>query len=158
MMYGKTIWKPGSLELEPPTARINMLMHVGLWLTTIKLNPLWKTEVSKSAWIKSCCAVIIDYSYYFHLLYFTQKSECKQVNWDTKLIFADTNWILRERNIILSYLVHVQESFILRQVFQLKLCTKSALLPQANKWNTMWKAIFKTSVGLWHNMGVLKME
>ena len=28
--------------------------HVGLWPTAIKLNPLWKTEVSKSAWIKLC--------------------------------------------------------------------------------------------------------
>ena len=27
-------------------------MHVGLWPTAIKLNPLWKTEVNKSAWIK----------------------------------------------------------------------------------------------------------
>ena len=30
-------------------------IHVGLWPMAIKLNPLWKTEVSKSAWIKPCC-------------------------------------------------------------------------------------------------------
>ena len=30
----------------------NVLMHVGLWPITIILNPSWKTEVRKSAWIK----------------------------------------------------------------------------------------------------------
>ena len=29
-------------------------MYVGLWTTAIKLNPSWKTEVSRSAWIKPC--------------------------------------------------------------------------------------------------------
>ena len=50
IMYGKVIWKPGSLnpQLQGSTH------HLGLWLTAIKLNPLWKTEVSKSAWIKAC--------------------------------------------------------------------------------------------------------
>ena len=47
MMHGKAIWKPGS-----PAARVNVLKHVGLWPTAIKLNPLWKMELSKSAWIK----------------------------------------------------------------------------------------------------------
>ena len=31
---------------------VNMLTHIGLWPRAIKLNPLWKTELSKSAWIK----------------------------------------------------------------------------------------------------------
>ena len=49
MMHGKGIWKPG--ELEPPAARVT----VGLWptATIIKLDLLWKIEVSKSSWIKS---------------------------------------------------------------------------------------------------------
>ena len=29
-------------------------MRVGLWPMAIKLNPSWKTEVSKSTWIKHC--------------------------------------------------------------------------------------------------------
>ena len=29
-----------------------MLMHIDLWPTAIKLNPSWKTVVSKSPWIK----------------------------------------------------------------------------------------------------------
>ena len=47
----KTWW------LKPPFKRVNTLMHVGLWLATLKLNPLWKTEVSKSASIKSWSVV-----------------------------------------------------------------------------------------------------
>ena len=67
MMHGKAIWKPriaeivkasrdfapelhkGALShpLEPPAARANMLMHILLWPTAIKLNPSWKTEVKK---------------------------------------------------------------------------------------------------------------
>ena len=40
-VHGKMIWKPGGLnpQLQYPQS------------ATIKLNPLWKTEVSKSAWI-----------------------------------------------------------------------------------------------------------
>ena len=41
-----------SAHYEPQAARANMLTHNGLWPTTIKLNPSWKTEISKSAWIK----------------------------------------------------------------------------------------------------------
>ena len=38
---------------EPPVIMTNMLIHVGLWHTAIKLNPSCNTGVSKSAWIKS---------------------------------------------------------------------------------------------------------
>ena len=31
---------------------VNMLTHIGLWPRAIKLTPFWKTELSKSAWIK----------------------------------------------------------------------------------------------------------
>ena len=47
---------PGTVPLsplEPPAARANVLTHIALWPTAIKLSPLWKSEVSKSAWIKS---------------------------------------------------------------------------------------------------------
>ena len=57
--------------LEPPAARVNVLTHIGSWPTAIKLYLLWKTEVSKNAWIKrpeiegryfklhgSCCALL----------------------------------------------------------------------------------------------------
>ena len=37
---------------EPPVAMFNMLTHVRLWPRAIKLSSSWKTEVSKSAWIK----------------------------------------------------------------------------------------------------------
>ena len=43
-----------SVSYKLPAARGNMLTYDGLWPTAIKLNPLWKTEVSKSAWIKPC--------------------------------------------------------------------------------------------------------
>ena len=51
MMHGKAIWKPGITEiakphkedlkcpLEPKAARANVLTHIGLWPTNIKLNP-----------------------------------------------------------------------------------------------------------------------
>ena len=68
MIHGKAIWKPGIGEIakasrdptkraysapyEPPVAIPNVLMHVRLYATAIKLNPSWKTEVNKSAWIK----------------------------------------------------------------------------------------------------------
>ena len=57
-MYKKAIWKPEIREIaysapyESLAARTNMLAYIGLCPTTIKLNPSWKTEVSKSAWIK----------------------------------------------------------------------------------------------------------
>ena len=67
MMHGKAIWNPGIAEiakgeltgdlkhpLKPPASRANALTYVGLWPMAIKLNPSWKTEVSKSAWIKPC--------------------------------------------------------------------------------------------------------
>ena len=38
--------------LKTPAARVNVLRHVGLWPTAIRLSPLWKTEVRKSASIK----------------------------------------------------------------------------------------------------------
>ena len=47
MMHGETIWKRGGLEpltVAPSPQPI-----------AIKLNPLWKTEVRKSAWIKPWC-------------------------------------------------------------------------------------------------------
>ena len=39
---------------EPPSARTNALMYIGLCPTATKLNPPWKTEVSKNAWINLC--------------------------------------------------------------------------------------------------------
>ena len=74
MMHGKAFWKSGIDEIakasrdiasgphkgaysapyEIPAARANVLTYVGLWSTAIKLNPSWKMEVSKSAWIKGC--------------------------------------------------------------------------------------------------------
>ena len=72
MIHGKAIWKPGIGEITKasrctaPGPRKESLQHLtwtpsckdqcadicGLWLISIKLNHLWKTEVSKSAWIK----------------------------------------------------------------------------------------------------------
>ena len=72
MMHGKAIWKIRfgdiakaskdcpwtpqrphySAPYEPPAEGANVLMRVGSWPMVIKLNPSWKTEVSKSAWIK----------------------------------------------------------------------------------------------------------
>ena len=74
MMHGKAIWKLGIGEIAKASSDIlpwtpqagftapqmntqlqgsNELMHhVGLWPMVIKLNPSWKREVSKSAWIK----------------------------------------------------------------------------------------------------------
>ena len=50
----KNYWKSylKSWGLKTPAARVKELTHVGLWPTAIKLNPLWKTKVSKSACIK----------------------------------------------------------------------------------------------------------
>ena len=47
---------PTCLTVPPlnKAARVNVLPHVGLWPTYIKLNPSWKTEFGKSAWIKPC--------------------------------------------------------------------------------------------------------
>ena len=42
---------------EGLSARDNVLAHVGLWPTFIKLNLSGKTEVSKSAWIKPCLPI-----------------------------------------------------------------------------------------------------
>ena len=41
-------------HINPQLQGVNVLMHVGLWPMAIKLNPLWKTRVSKNAWIKPC--------------------------------------------------------------------------------------------------------
>ena len=87
MKHGKAIWKPGIAEivkasrdfahephkggsplppfLEPPAARAYLLTHVELCPTAIKLNPSWKTEVNKSAWIKPWLS--IDFSWMFWL-------------------------------------------------------------------------------------------
>ena len=72
MIHGKAIWKPGIGETskasrgsapEPHKAgfaaphmnlqlqEVILLMHIGLWPTSVKLNPSWKSEVSRSAWI-----------------------------------------------------------------------------------------------------------
>ena len=55
---GHCHWTPQDGLIAPhmntPAAWANMLKYVGLWPMAIKLNPLWKTEVSKSAWIKFC--------------------------------------------------------------------------------------------------------
>ena len=69
-MHGKAIWKPRLGEIAKASRGIapgphkrgftaphmiphlqgsNMLTDVVLWTSTIKLNPSWKTEVSKSA-------------------------------------------------------------------------------------------------------------
>ena len=64
---------------NPQVQGYNMLTHSWLWPTGIKLNPSWKMEVSKSAWIKpwlryykgisrliqaySARSVILTYSY-----------------------------------------------------------------------------------------------
>lgn len=73
MMHGKTIWKLGTSEIAKASRGIphwtqqekftalhmdtqlqgaNVLMHAGIWPMTIEPNPSWKTEVTKSAWIK----------------------------------------------------------------------------------------------------------
>ena len=53
---GHCPWTPqGGLtapHMNPPAASANVLTYIGLWSMTIKLNPSWKTEVNKSAWIK----------------------------------------------------------------------------------------------------------
>ena len=50
-------WKPriaeiASMSLNPLAARADVLMHIGLWPTAIRLNPSGRAEVSKSDWIK----------------------------------------------------------------------------------------------------------
>ena len=40
------------LHMNPQLQESNVLMHVVSWPMAIKLNPSWKTEVSKGAWIK----------------------------------------------------------------------------------------------------------
>ena len=99
-MHGKVIWKPriaeivkaprdvapeslkgkggGGLQctLEPLAARVNMLMHVALWPTAIKLNPSWKTEINKSAWVKpwSCiCFGWVINLFRFYMMFFLPK-------------------------------------------------------------------------------------
>ena len=42
-----------STPLNPPVARVNVLLNVEFCSTTIKLNPPWKRQVCKSSWIKS---------------------------------------------------------------------------------------------------------
>ena len=41
-----------STPYETPAARANRLTYIGFWPMTIKLNPSWKMDVSKSACIK----------------------------------------------------------------------------------------------------------
>ena len=36
MMHGKAVWKPGGLE--PPAARVSVLVHIELWPTAVKLK------------------------------------------------------------------------------------------------------------------------
>ena len=57
--YGKPCTRGAyySTPYESPVAMANVLMQVGLWSRAIKLNPSWKTEVSKYAWIKPCTVV-----------------------------------------------------------------------------------------------------
>ena len=40
-----------ALHMNP---RANVLTYVGSWPVSVKLNPSWKTEISKSTWIKLC--------------------------------------------------------------------------------------------------------
>ena len=47
--------------------RANMLTHIELWPTAIKLNPSWKTEVRKSTWTKPWTGI---YIYGLHLSMF----------------------------------------------------------------------------------------
>ena len=76
-MHGKAIWKPGIRVIAKASSGISRkpyngdLQHpiwtpsckgptcwrtgYGAWLVAVKLNPLWKTKVSISAWIKPCC-------------------------------------------------------------------------------------------------------
>ena len=81
MMHEKAIWKPGKDKdnatrragdggLQRPIWAPSCKTHIELWPTStelwptsIKLNSLWKTEVSKSAWIKPCFDNKI---FYFH--------------------------------------------------------------------------------------------
>ena len=98
MMHGKAIWKPeicemakASRDIAPgphkgglqqpiwtPAARVNVLMHVGLWPRVIKQNPSRKLEVIKRAWIKPwytytyvyiCIKVILVYIAYYTDIY-----------------------------------------------------------------------------------------
>ena len=45
--------------------------HIGLLPVAIKLNPSWKTEVSKSAWIKPCSGnlTFFLFLFFFHRFY-----------------------------------------------------------------------------------------
>ena len=77
MMHGKAIWKPGIRVIAKASSGISRkpyngdLQHpiwtpsckgptcwrtgYGAWLMAVKFNPLWKTKVSISTWIKPCC-------------------------------------------------------------------------------------------------------
>ena len=44
-----------SAPYEPQAASANV--HIGLWPMAVKLDPAWKTEVSKSAWIKPSMSI-----------------------------------------------------------------------------------------------------
>ena len=49
---------------EPPATKANVLTHIGLWPTATKLNPSWKTEVSKSASIKPWGGICFPFQIY----------------------------------------------------------------------------------------------
>ena len=63
---GRCPWTPQgnmwaySSPYESPVVMANVLTHTGLWPAAIKLNLSWKTEVSKSAWIKPCSPLFIS--------------------------------------------------------------------------------------------------
>ena len=60
MKQEKAIWEPGIDEItktstpniSPQQHGANVVTHVRLWPIAVKINLSWKTEVSKSAWIK----------------------------------------------------------------------------------------------------------
>ena len=104
MMHGKAIWKPGITEiakaskgfapgaykedlqcpLQPKAARANVLTHVGLWSMAIKLNPSWKTVVSKSAWIKPWMVTI----FYFQNF----RSRFSRIKFDWRFTSINKYW------------------------------------------------------------------
>ena len=70
-MHGKAIWKPGIGEIAKVARGIALKSHKKGGYSTpyepsaanmlsfdIKLNPSWKTEVSKIAWIRRPCSQI----------------------------------------------------------------------------------------------------
>ena len=113
MMHGKAFWKSGIDEIakasrdiasrphkgaysapyEIPAARANVLTYVGLWSTAIKLNPSWKMEVSKSAWIKGCKWEVDWHLQIFNFLDFL---DVRDFFWSMKCIINMANWLRDE--------------------------------------------------------------